>query len=246
MNRLDPTRRSLVLLIAIMFVLGRAIDLSRYKTSLSGKGCLPILVVNGDAFEVGAGFRLAGRIPMVAESATKGATTMAYTDEKWFTYFHAKQGNPRGSKDRATVQDTNGAVILEISPASPHYRPRPQTAQLLADFEDNVRLAGAAREMFVSLRQLLQAAIDAGIPVDAAVIRNAQAAIEMAAPQKFEARHDGVVKYTGTHNECFGYIHNSQGQSFDYAVKHGGWSIERAADLAPAADEAPGSGLALP
>jgi hypothetical protein len=164
---------------------------------------------------------------------------MPPTDESWFTYFHAEQGKPRGSKDYATVQDTKGAVILEIRPASPHYRPRPQTARLLADFEDNVRLAGASREMFVSLRQLLQAALDSGMPMDSAAVRNAQAAIEMAAPPRFEALHEGVVKYTGTHNECFVYIHNSQGQSVDYAVKHGSWSIEPVNLPAPPTEEAP-------
>jgi hypothetical protein len=165
---------------------------------------------------------------------------MAPTNQSWFTYFHAKQGNPRGSKDRATIQDTSGAVILEISPASPHYRPRPQTAQLLADFEDNARLAGAAREMFGSLRLLLQAAIDAGMPLESAAIRNAQAAIEMAAPKKFDVLHDGVVKYNGTHNECFRYVLDSQGQSFDYAVEYGGWSVEPAREPAPGLEEAPG------
>lgn len=151
---------------------------------------------------------------------------MPHTDESWFTYFHADRGNPRGSKDRATIQTTTGAVMVELTPASPHYRPRPQTERLRADFEDNVRLMGAARDLFGSLKQLIQAGIDAGLPADTPALRNALAALDMAVPAKVEVRHEGVVKFSGTHNEAFQYILQSQGQSYDYAVKHGGWSVD--------------------
>lgn len=162
---------------------------------------------------------------------------MPHTDESWFTYFHADRGNPRGSKDRATVQTTTGAVIVELTPASPHYRPGAQTEQLREDFEDNVRLMGAARDMFGSLKQLIQAGIDAGMSSDSPVIRNALAAIDMAAPAKVEVRHEGEVKFRGTHNEAFAYIHQSQGQSYDYAIEHGGWSVDPV-DPVPAPDDA--------
>jgi hypothetical protein len=38
--------------------------------------------------------------------------------------------------------------------------------------------------------------------------------------------HDAKAMFTGTHNECFAYILNHQGQSVDYALKHGGWRID--------------------
>ena len=38
--------------------------------------------------------------------------------------------------------------------------------------------------------------------------------------------HDGVEKFRGTYNECLMKLHNLQGQSWDYAFKYGGWTIE--------------------
>jgi hypothetical protein len=164
---------------------------------------------------------------------------MAHTDESWFTYFHRDQANPRGSKDGATFQTTNGAVMMEITPASPFRKSHPNTEKLRTEFEDNVRMAGAAREMFVSLKHLVQAAIDAGMPMDTPAIRNALVAIERAAPYKYDVVHDGLKKYRGTHDECFRYIMDSQGQSVDYAINYGGWGIEPPAATDPAADAAP-------
>lgn len=150
---------------------------------------------------------------------------MAHTDETWFTYFQAAQGNPRGSKDRAAIQTTTGETIMVIERPS-GMRVRPKTAELRESFEDNVRLAGAAREMFVALQPLVQLAIDAGVPVDSPAIKNALAAIEMADPPRWDVLHDGVWKYSGTHNECFAFIMRSQGQSVDHAIKYEGWQIE--------------------
>lgn len=36
----------------------------------------------------------------------------------------------------------------------------------------------------------------------------------------------GIYKFSGTANECFLYIHRAQGNSVDYALKYGGWTLE--------------------
>jgi hypothetical protein len=165
---------------------------------------------------------------------------MAHTDETWFTYFHAGKGKSRGSKDTATIQTTTGEVIMSVEP-SLGFRVGPQTEEVRESFEDNARLAGAAREMFAALRPLVQLAIDAGVSADAPAIKNALDAIEKAQPTKWDVLHDGAARYRGTHNECWEFIMNSQGQSVDYAIKHGNWAIERA-ELTPDVDAAPGAG----
>ena len=42
----------------------------------------------------------------------------------------------------------------------------------------------------------------------------------------FELRRDGVLKFTGTENECYYELQRLQGQSADYATKYGGWKID--------------------
>lgn len=42
----------------------------------------------------------------------------------------------------------------------------------------------------------------------------------------FELRCEGVLKFTGTENECYYKLQLLQGQSADYAMKYGGWTIE--------------------
>jgi len=39
-------------------------------------------------------------------------------------------------------------------------------------------------------------------------------------------KHDGVPKFVGTYNECLMKLHRLQGQSWDYAFKYGGWTID--------------------
>ena len=41
-------------------------------------------------------------------------------------------------------------------------------------------------------------------------------------------KSDGVVKFIGNENDCYMKLQRLQGQSADYAMKYGGWSIHRA------------------
>ena len=38
-------------------------------------------------------------------------------------------------------------------------------------------------------------------------------------------QHDGVTVFEGTENQCLMYLHKSQGQSWDYAFKYGGYKL---------------------
>lgn len=38
--------------------------------------------------------------------------------------------------------------------------------------------------------------------------------------------HDGVEKFRGTYNECLMKLHRLQSQSWDWAMKHEGWTIK--------------------
>jgi hypothetical protein len=43
----------------------------------------------------------------------------------------------------------------------------------------------------------------------------------------WDKENNGVaeVKFTGTENECFAWIHKNTSYSFDYALKHGGYKL---------------------
>lgn len=43
----------------------------------------------------------------------------------------------------------------------------------------------------------------------------------------------GVVKFEGTHNECWAKLLKMQPQSTDYAIKYGGWKIEPLKESTP-------------
>ena len=49
---------------------------------------------------------------------------------------------------------------------------------------------------------------------------------ELDAQPAFRVLYEGDERMVGTHNECFAYVLRRQGQSVDYALKHGGWAIE--------------------
>jgi hypothetical protein len=43
----------------------------------------------------------------------------------------------------------------------------------------------------------------------------------------YQLKRDGEVKFEGTENECFIKLQQSQSQSWDWAMKNEGWTIER-------------------
>ena len=42
---------------------------------------------------------------------------------------------------------------------------------------------------------------------------------------KYKVTKNGKFKFAGTHNECFAFILNNQGQSVHHAVTYEGWNI---------------------
>ena len=42
---------------------------------------------------------------------------------------------------------------------------------------------------------------------------------------EYKVTKNGKFKFAGTHNECFAYILNHQGQSVHYAIRFQGWNI---------------------
>jgi len=45
---------------------------------------------------------------------------------------------------------------------------------------------------------------------------------------KYYIMHNEKLKYLGfSHNDCFKYILDHQGQSVDYALKYGDWEINK-------------------
>ena len=43
--------------------------------------------------------------------------------------------------------------------------------------------------------------------------------------KKYKVTKNGKFKFAGTHNECFAFILNNQGQSVHHAVTYEGWNI---------------------
>ena len=47
---------------------------------------------------------------------------------------------------------------------------------------------------------------------------------------KYKVTKNGKFKFAGTHNECFAFILNNQGQSVHHAVTYEGWNITEVKD----------------
>jgi hypothetical protein len=55
--------------------------------------------------------------------------------------------------------------------------------------------------------------------------------------EQYKVTRNGKTMYgPGTHDRCFQYIHDAQGQSVDWAVKYEGWKIEPIDELDAAAE----------
>lgn len=143
-----------------------------------------------------------------------------HTDESWFLYFH--------KDDSAYIDTTDGARIANIAgPVYSNPRVDQMRSGLIAlQFKDNVRVMAAGREMLRVLKHLADELDHGELPdAEAKMIWDV---LEIAEPPLFNVFDDTrkLPRFQGTHDECFIYILKHQGQSVDYALKHGGWKIE--------------------
>jgi hypothetical protein len=161
-----------------------------------------------------------------------------HTDESWFLHFQqegemtsttAVGERYRLPTGKAVVATSRGEPIVMIERCVPS---GPNGLDIAKQFKDNVRVMAAGREM---LRVLTLIANSDPGDVHPNFRQLAIDVLDQAEPPLFNVTYNNNVgafasleiKFTGTNDECFNYILQHQGQSVDYALKHGGWRIDK-------------------
>lgn len=128
--------------------------------------------------------------------------------------------------DQHPVTDAGEALtgmIVTLPGISETLIRRPETVEP-GEFEDILAVMASGPALLHDLRSMV--ALHEGDPDLAGRLADARDAVWIAEPPIKVLSHDGVERYRGTDNECFSVLLGLQGQSVDWAMKWGGWTIE--------------------
>ena len=130
-----------------------------------------------------------------------------------------------------------GQGVVVSAPGVPETLIRRPSAMAPREFDQVLSLLASGPSLLREVRDLID--LYAQEPDLQAALQEAATAIAKADPQILVLMKDGQERYRGTDNECHVVLHALQGQSAEYAMQWGGWSLEPRPDASPALPPAP-------